>query len=101
VVITTGTDTMEELAVLCALLHAADAPIVLTGANRPGSRPDRSSMLFGTYGFEGAEQDLRASGAVCVPFLSPAAARIALLCCLGAGLDRGGIAAALAPWDAR
>jgi L-asparaginase len=245
VVITTGTDTMEELAVLCALLHAADPPIVLTGANRPASRPgadgpanlldavllagapaaaglgvvvafggeihaamtvrkvdstgpaafgspgagpigrivegrvwlharpvrpeplaverldrrvgivtvglgddglllehlasisdgivlvalgaghlppavlhvlrdaarrvpvlitcrpDRSSMLFGTYGFEGAEQDLRASGAVCVPFLSPAAARIALLCCLGAGLDRGGIAAALAPWDAR
>ena len=41
-------------------------------------RPDRSSMLFSTYGFEGAERDLRASGAICVPFLSPAAARIAL-----------------------
>ncbi len=26
-------------------------------------------MLFETYGFEGAEQDLRATGAVCVPFL--------------------------------
>ncbi len=64
-------------------------------------RPDRSSMLFATYGFEGAEGDLRASGAVCAPFLSPAAARIALLCCLGAGLDRPGIAAALARWDAR
>ncbi len=39
VVITTGTDTLEELAVLCALLHDAEAPIVLTGANRPASRP--------------------------------------------------------------
>jgi hypothetical protein len=29
------------------------------------------------------------------------AARVALLCCLGAGLDRDGIAAALAPWDAQ
>lgn len=63
-------------------------------------RPDRSSMLFSTYGFGGAEQDLRASGAVCVPFLSPAAARVALLCALGAGLDRAGMAAAFAPFDA-
>src|SRR5437660_8569839 len=39
VVITTGTDTMEELAAACAFLHGADAPIVLTGANRPGSHP--------------------------------------------------------------
>jgi L-asparaginase len=64
-------------------------------------RPDRSSMLFSTYGFEGAERDLRASGAICVPFLSPAAARIALLCALGAGLDRAGMETALAPFDAR
>jgi L-asparaginase len=64
-------------------------------------RPDRSSMLFSTYGFEGAERDLRASGAVCVPFLSAAAARIALLCALGAGLDRGGMAEAFAQFDAR
>jgi L-asparaginase len=245
VVITTGTDTMEELAVVCAVLHAAPAPIVLTGANRPGSapgadgaanlidavalagseraadlgvvvafggeihgamsvrkvdstapsafgspvagpigrlvegrvwlhatpvrphtlaverlehrvpvvetglgddgdqlrraaadsdgvvlvalgaghvstgvlaelrdaarripvlvtcRPDRPSMLFSTYGFEGAEADIRSSGVVCVPFLSAAAARIVLLCCLGAGLRRDEIAAALSPWDAR
>jgi L-asparaginase len=70
-------------------------PVVVT------CRPDRSSMLFETYGFEGAERDLRASGAVCAPFLSAPAARIALLCCLGAGLDRDGVAAALAPWDAQ
>jgi L-asparaginase len=244
VVITTGTDTLEELAVLCALLHSAEAPIVLTGANRPGSnpgadgpanlldavaaaaspattdlgpvvvfggeihaattvrkvdstgpaafgspttgpigrvvggriwlharpdrhppipvqrlehrvaivtaglgdggevlgelaagwdgivlvslgaghlsagaldelqsatellpvlitcRPERASMLFDTYGFEGSERDLRETRAVCVPFLSPQAARIALLCCLGADLDRDATARALAPWDA-
>jgi L-asparaginase len=244
VVITTGTDTMEELAVACAMVHGAETPIVLTGANRPGSapgadgaanlidavalagssaaeglgavvafggeihaamtvrkvdstgpaafgsptagpigrvvegrvwlhsrplrprplnvkrleyrvpivstvlgddgddlgraagpadgvvlvalgaghvapavleqlraalervpvvvtcRPDRSSMLFSTYGFEGAERDIRASGAACAPFLSPPAARIALLCCLGAELSGDEIAAALAPWDA-
>lgn len=76
-------------------LHAAVArvPVVLT------CRPVRSSMLVETYGFEGAERDLRSSGALCAPFLSPAAARIVLLCCLGAGLDRGGMAAVLAPWD--
>ena len=70
-------------------------PVVIT------CRPDRSSMLFATYGFEGAERDLRASGAICAPFLSAAAARMALLACLGADLDRAGIAAALAPFDAR
>ena len=69
-------------------------PVVIT------CRPDRPSMLFDTYGFEGAERDLRESGAVCAPFLSPPAARIALLCCLGAGLDRDQMASALAPWDA-
>ncbi len=58
-------------------------------------------MLFSTYGFEGAERDLRASGAICAPFLSAAAARMALLASLGAGLDHAGIAAALAPFDAR
>lgn len=70
-------------------------PVVVT------CRPDRPSMLFSTYGFEGAEGDVRASGAVCAPFLSPAAARIALLCCLGAGLSGSAVAEELAPWDAR
>ncbi len=243
VVVTTGTDTLEELGVLCALLHDAQAPVALTGANRPASRPgadgpanlldavalvgaqdaaglgttvvfggeihaamtarkvdstgpaafgspaagpvgrvlegrvwlharprpaptlapqrldhrveivtaalgddgaglrraaeaadgvvvvalgaghlppgmlralqqtqvpalvtcrvDKASMLFETYGFEGAERDVRATGAVCVPFLSAAAARMALLCCLGAGLNADGIRTALAPYDAQ
>lgn len=71
----------------------AEVPVVVT------CRPDRSAMFLGTYGFEGSEVDVRASGAVCAPFLSAQAARIALLCCLGAGLDRDGIASALAAWD--
>lgn len=81
-------------AVLAALREAAARiPVVLT------CRPVRPSMLVDTYGFEGSERDLRASGALCAPFLSPAAARIVLLCLLGAGLDRAGMAAVLAPWD--
>ena len=39
VVITTGTDTLEELAMLAAMTHGGEAPIVLTGANRPASAP--------------------------------------------------------------
>ena len=57
-------------------------------------------MLYETYGFEGSDSDLRASGAVCAPFLSPVAARLVLLACLGARLDQAGIAATFAPWDA-
>jgi L-asparaginase len=74
---------------------AARVPVVIT------CRPDRSSMLFETYGFEGSETDLRASGVVCAPFLSAPAARIVMLCGLGAGLDAAGMAALYAPWDAR
>jgi L-asparaginase len=74
---------------------AQRVPVLIT------CRPARSSMLFSTYGFEGAEPDLRASGAICTPFLSPAAARMTLLCALGAGLDRAGMTAVLAPFDAR
>jgi L-asparaginase len=82
--------------VLHELLAATKrVPVLIT------CRPDRSSMLFATYGFDGAERDLRASGAVCVPFLSAAAARVALLCALGAGLDRAAIADAFASFDAR
>ncbi|HTU88001.1 MAG TPA: asparaginase [Solirubrobacteraceae bacterium] len=81
--------------VLSELRHAAErVPVLIT------CRPDRSSMLFSTYGFEGAERDLRASGAICVPFLSAPAARVALLCALGAGLDRADMQVAFAPFDA-
>ncbi|MGA2009128.1 MAG: asparaginase [Solirubrobacteraceae bacterium] len=80
---------------LVALREAVErVPIVVT------CRPERGSMLHATYGFDGSERDLRAGGAVCAPFLSPVAARIALLCCLGAGLARDGIDAVLAAWDA-
>ena len=70
-------------------------PVLITG------RPERAQMLFATYGFEGAEPDLRGTEAIAVPFLSAPAARIALLCCLGAGLSRHQTAAALKHWDAR
>jgi L-asparaginase len=95
--------------VLVALGAGHLSPVVLSELRRAAQRvpvlitcrPDRSSMLFSTYGFEGAERDLRASGAICVPFLSAAGARIALLCALGAGLDRAAMTTAFAPFDAQ
>ena len=79
---------------LAALRTALERiPVVVT------CRPDRPAMFVSTYGFEGSEADVRCSGAVCAPFLSPQAARIALACCLGAGLDRDQTAQALAQWD--
>ena len=39
VVVTHGTDTLEETAMLCDIIHDAEAPIVFTGAIRPASAP--------------------------------------------------------------
>jgi L-asparaginase len=72
---------------------AAQVPVVAT------VRPERGAILHATYGFEGAEGDLRASGALCAGALSPAAARVKLMACLGAGCDRARIADAFAPDD--
>jgi L-asparaginase len=72
---------------------AARLPVVAT------VRPARGEILHGTYGFEGSERDLRASGALCAAALSPAAARIKLLAALGAGRDGDGLARAFADDD--
>jgi L-asparaginase len=72
---------------------AARVPVVVT------VRPERGAIMHATYGFEGAEGDVRASGALCAAALSPAAARIKLMACLGAGLDRDGLRTAFVPDD--
>jgi L-asparaginase len=76
--------------VLAALREAAGAlPVAIT------VRPARGALLHETYGFEGAESDLRASGALPAAALSPQAARMILLAGLGSGAPRGALEAAL------
>jgi L-asparaginase len=72
---------------------AARVPVVVT------VRPERGSILRGTYAFDGAERDLRSGPLICAAALSPAAARIKLMACLGAGYARGAVAGAFAPDD--
>ena len=75
---------------LAALREAAAAvPVALT------VRPERGALAHETYGFEGAEGDLRASGALPAAALSPQAARIVLLAGLGSGCGRAALASAL------
>jgi len=62
-------------------------------------RPERGRLLRGTYGFAGGERDVREAGLICAPSLSPAAARITLLACLGAGHSRVATAAVFAADD--
>jgi L-asparaginase len=62
-------------------------------------RPERGALLSSTYGFEGAEGDLRATGAIPAGALSPQAARMKLLACLGCGLDRQSMARVFANDD--
>jgi L-asparaginase len=72
---------------------ATSVPVVAT------VRPERGSILRSTYAFEGAETDLRATQIICAGALSPAAARIKLMACLGAGYTRTAIAQAFATDD--
>jgi len=77
--------------VLAALRVAAAAvPVALT------VRPERGVLAHDTYGFEGAEGDLRASGALPAAALSPQAARMVMLAWLGGGGGGGGGRDALA-----
>jgi L-asparaginase len=76
--------------VLAALREAAAAlPVAIT------VRPARGALLHETYGFEGAEGDLRASGALPAASLSPQAARMILLAGLGSDAPHAALAAAL------
>ena len=78
--------------VLAALREAAAAvPVALT------VRPAHGVLAHETYGFEGAEGDLRASGALPAAALSPQAARMILLAGVGGGCARDALARTLDP----
>src|SRR3954470_18133572 len=67
VVVTHGTDTLEETAMLCDVLHDAEAPIVFTGAIRPASAPgaDGPANLLDAVSVA-ASQEAAASGVLVV-----------------------------------
>ena len=72
-----------------AALRAAPAglPVVLA------VRPERGHQLHETYGFDGSERDVLATGVVPAAGLAPPAARMLLLAALGAGLRDEGLRA--------
>ena len=101
--VSTGADGL-----VAVLLGAGHAPPAFLTACRAAARrvpvvacvrPESGRILRATYGFDGAERDVRGAGLVLAPALSPAAARITLMACLGAGHSRVAIAAAFAPSD--
>ena len=51
------------------------------------SRPERGVILNATYGYRASEADLRETNVIPAGFLSPQAARMKLLACLGSGLN--------------
>ena len=51
------------------------------------SRPERGVILNATYGYRASERDLRETLVIPAGFLSPQAARMKLLACLGSGLN--------------
>jgi L-asparaginase len=78
--------------VLAALRQVAAAiPVALT------LRPERGVLAHETYGFEGAEGDLRDTAALPAAALSPQAARMILLAGLGGRCGRDALARALDP----
>jgi L-asparaginase len=94
--------------IVAVLLGAGHAPPAFLAACRAAAprvpvvacvRPESGRILRATYGFEGAERDVRDAGLILAPALSAAAARIALMACLGAGYSRVATAAAFAPSD--
>jgi L-asparaginase len=64
-----------------ARVGGSDLPVVLA------TRPERGHLLRATYGFEGSERDVLATGVVESAGLAPPAARMLLLAALGSGLD--------------
>lgn len=79
---------------LTALEDAARAVAVVVTL-----RPERGPMLRATYAGEGSERAVRGGRLILAPLLSPAAARIKLMACLGAGLEGAALREAFAPDD--
>ena len=101
--VTAGVDGL-----VAVLLGAGHAPPAFLAACRSAAeripvvatvRPQSGRILRGTYGFDGAERDVRAAGLILAPACSPAAARITLLACLGAGHSRVAMAGVFATDD--